>query len=110
MISKIAEEYGKICKKTAEDAFQRGLEDERAVRAINWVESEGFDNYTASIQSSGKGLSDASLETQDKRRPSNASTAATVESAASLALKESQGSRFGRMKRAKMFFWNKTAS
>jgi len=106
MISKIAEDYGEICKKTAKDAFERGIQDERAVRAIDWIENEGVENYTASIQSSGKGVSDASPETPDKRRPSTASTAATVESAASLALKENQvRNRFGRMKRAKMFLW-----
>ena len=110
MISKIAEDYGEICKQNAKDALERGLQDERAVRAITWIESEGFDSYNASIHSSGKGLSDASAETQDKRRPSTASTAATVESAASLALKESKVIRFGRMKRAKMFLWNKIAS
>jgi len=109
MISKIAEEYGEICNQNSKDAFERGLQDERAVRAINWIESEAFDNYTASIHSSGKGLSEASPESQDKRRPSNASTAATIESAVSLALKENRDIRFSRMKRAKMFLWNKIA-
>ena len=107
MIKKIAQDYGEICKQNAKDAFERGLQDERAVRAIDWIETEGFDNYTASIHSSGKGMSDTSPE--DKRRPSTASTAATVESAASaasLALKKSQG--FGGMKRAKMFLWKVT--
>jgi len=109
MIKKIAHDYGEICKQNAKDAFERGLQDERAVRAIDWIETEGFDNYTASIHSSGKGMSDTSPE--DKRRPSTASTAATVESAASaasLALKKSQGQGFGRMKRAKMFLWKVT--
>lgn len=102
MIKKISKNYGQICKQSAKDALERGLQDERAVRAIDWIETEGLDSYTASIQSSGKGMSDASPE--EKRRPSNASTSATVESAASLlALKDSQGNRFGRMKRAKMF-------
>jgi hypothetical protein len=104
MIKKIAEDYGEICKQNAKDALERGLQDERAVKAIDWIETEGLESYTASIQSSGKGMSDASPE--EKRRPSNASTAATVESAASLlALKESQVNKFGRMKRAKMFLW-----
>lgn len=109
MIHQIAEKYGEICEQDARGALERGLEDERTVRAIDCIESEGANHkncYTASIHSSiNKGLSDASLEQQDRRRPSTTSTALTDESAASLALLANEGIQLSRMKRAKMFLW-----
>lgn len=107
MISKIAEKYGEICKEPARDAFERGLQDERAVRAIDWIQKEGFEGYTGSIQSSGGKMSDGSPDPLDKRRPSTTSTAATEESAASLALKiqEKKVLRLGRMRRPKIPLW-----
>lgn len=102
MISQIAESYGNICKKDAENALERGLYDEKTVKAIDWIESEG--SISGSLLSSVKGLnSDSSQE--DKRRPSTTSTAATEESAALLALSAHEANRFGRMERAKKFLF-----
>lgn len=114
MISKIAKSYGDLCKQHFKEAFERGLQDEQAARAIDWIETDHREKYSASqhssgrsIQSTGKGTSDTSEQMQfDKRRPSTTSTAATEESSASAALFANDGSRLGRMKRAKNFLWN----
>ena len=114
MIHHIAEKYGDICEQDARGALERGKEDERIVRAIDWIESEGDDHkycYTSAllIHSSifNKGLSDRSLEQlQDKRRPSTTSTALTDDSVASLAsFVANEGIQSSRIKRAKMFLW-----
>jgi len=114
MIHQIAEKYGDICEQDVRGALERGKEDERTVRAIDWIESEGDNHkycYTSalSIHSSifNKGLSDGSLEQlQDKRRPSTTSTVLTDDSVASLAsLVANEGIQLSRIKRAKMFLW-----
>jgi len=106
MIRQIAKNYREISKHDAKDALERGLQDERTIRAMDWMESEAYANVhctCASIHSSGKGMSVASLEQQDKRRPSTASTAATEECGYSLGVIANEGIQLGRMKRAKMF-------
>mmetsp|Transcript_9756 Transcript_9756/g.24296 ORF Transcript_9756/g.24296 Transcript_9756/m.24296 type:complete len:442 (-) Transcript_9756:132-1457(-) len=100
MIRTIAEKYEQICMKDAKDALERGIQDEKTVRAIDWIESEG-DNSHGSILSSAKGMSDSSQD-QEKRRPSTTSTAPTEISAVS-SLISSEGMRLSRVKRAKMF-------
>jgi hypothetical protein len=114
MIHQIAEKYGNICAQDAMGALERGKEDERTVRAIDWIESEGDNHkycYTSALPIHSliynKGLSDGYLEQlQDKRRPSTTSTVLTDESVASLAsLVANEGIQLSRMKRAKMFLW-----
>ena len=100
MIRTIAEKYEEICMKDGKDALERGQQDEKTVRAIDWIESEG-DNSHVSILSSSKGMSDSSQD-QEKRRPSTTSTAPTEISAVS-SLTSSEGMQLSRVKRAKMF-------
>lgn len=105
MIHLIAEKYSEICLQDSRDALERGQHDERAVRVIDWIESESGSASQLSLHSSlGKGMSDSSQE-QDKRRPSTTSTCATEESVASLALLDSDEYKISRVKRAKMFLW-----
>lgn len=99
MIHMIAEKYGEICLQDSKDALERGLQDEKTVRAIDWIESEGDNSHVTSL-SSVKGMSDSSQE--EKRRPSTTSTAPTdISSVSALVASE----ELSRMKRAKMFLW-----
>ncbi len=100
MIRLIAEKYQEICMQDAKDALERGQQDEKTVRAIDWIESEG-DNSHGSILSSAKGMSDSSQD-QEKRRPSTTSTAPTEISVVS-SLAAAEGMQLSRVKRAKMF-------
>lgn len=100
MIRMIAEKYADICRQDAKDALERGIRDEKTVKAIDWIESEG-DNSHVSILSSAKGMSDSSQD-QEKRRPSTTSTAPTEISAAS-ALGATEGMKLSGVKRAKIF-------
>ena len=105
MIHMIGEKYGEICLQDAKDAHERGVLDEKTVRAIDWIESEGDNSHVTSL-SSVKGMSDSSLE--EKRRPSTTSTAPTDISnisAASAFVASEEMNRISRMKRAKMFLW-----
>jgi len=100
MIRLIAEKYEEICMQDAKDALERGIQDEKTVRAIDWIEFEG-DNSPGSILSSAKGMSETSQD-QEKRRPSTTSTAPTEISVVS-SLATSEGLQLSRVKRAKMF-------
>ena len=100
MIRLIAEKYAEICLQDAMDALERGMQDEKTVKAIDWIESEG-DNSHVSILSSAKGVSDSSQD-NEKRRPSTTSTAPTEISTVS-ALVASEGMQLSRVKRAKLF-------
>ena len=100
MIRIIAEKYADICSNDRKSALERGICDEKTVRAIDWIESEG-DNSHVSIMSSAKGMSESSQD-QEKRRPSTTSTAPTEISAVS-ALVATEGMQLSRVKRAKMF-------
>ena len=100
MIRMIAEKYAEICMQDAMDALERGMQDEKTVKAIDWIESEG-DNSHVSILSSAKGVSDSSQD-NEKRRPSTTSTAPTEISTVS-ALVASEGMQLSRVKRAKLF-------
>jgi len=105
MIRTISKRYGDICLKDAKSAHERGMKDEQAVRAIDWIESEGDNSHVSNI-SSLKEVSECSQE-NDKRRPSATSTAPTEASAASLGSfgAANEGIRLSRMNRAKLFLW-----
>mmetsp|Transcript_1300 Transcript_1300/g.2736 ORF Transcript_1300/g.2736 Transcript_1300/m.2736 type:complete len:468 (-) Transcript_1300:154-1557(-) len=81
MLDVMAERYAEICNQHARDAAERGLEDERTARAIDWIEASPDQTLEMSSTLPQKGVVvDTSALPDEKRRPSASSTSETEES------------------------------
>eukprot|EP00536_Pseudo-nitzschia_multiseries_P004827 jgi/Psemu1/285378/fgenesh1_pg.84_\ len=85
MISAIAERYAEICSQHGKDAMERGSQDERTARAIDWIEASREQNLeissvVAEFLPQKEVVVDTTALSDEKRRPSASSTSETEES------------------------------